>query len=68
MSDYIGGGLALAAIVALILGVMFFSGSSGTGEVSILPEAMAAAPGGPDYGWKTPMSEQADERPFSEFY
>ena len=60
MSDYIGGGLTLAAIVAAIVGVLFFTGHSGGPDASIIPEAMAAVPVEADYGWKAPLSGTAD--------
>ena len=60
MSDYVGGGLTLVLIVAAIVGVLFFSGQSGPGEPSIIPEAVAATPFEADYGWKAPMSASAD--------
>jgi len=61
MSDYIGSTLALAAVVAAIIGMMMFSGQgSGGGEISIVPEAVAAVPGGPDYGWKVATPQYVD--------
>ena len=67
MSDYIGGGLALAAIVAMILGVLFFGGQGG--ETSIVSEAHAGVFTELDYGWKTGMSPTADAHgQAAEFY
>lgn len=67
MSDYVGGGLALLAIVAAIVGVLYFSGN-GPGEGSIIPEAVAATSMEADYGWKVASPSYGDGGEVTEYY
>lgn len=68
MSDYIGGGLTLLLIVAAIVAVLFAGSNGGTGDASIIPEAVAAAPAGNDYGWKGATPQFDDRGEVAEFY
>lgn len=68
MSDYIGGGATLLLIVAAIVAVQFFGTGDGTGDASIIPEALAAAPAGSDYGWRVAAPEFETGGEVAEFY
>ena len=68
MSDYVGGGVALVVIAAAIVGVLYLSGERGPGDASIIPEAMATTPAGPDYGWKGAAPQYEEGGEFAEYY
>jgi hypothetical protein len=69
MSEYIGGGVTLLLVVAAIVGVLFVGGNGGAaGDGSIIPEAVAAAPVGADYGWKGATPQYDDRGEVAEFY
>ena len=69
MSEYIGGGVTLLLVAAAIVAVLFLGGQGGgSGDASIIPEAVAAAPSGPDYGWRVAAPQFDDSGEVVEFY
>jgi len=69
MSEYIGGSVTLLLVVAAIVGVLFVGGNGGgTGDASIIPEAVAAMPAGADYGWRVAAPEFGEGGEVAEFY